>query len=298
MTKHLIISAITIAIIAIVALAMWGTVDPLTQGSRDEILADHSLGDSVPTVVVANDSGDAATDYHEAIEYFIANYNDLRSKTPSTIRVAHLARLLLRASDKAKTTDGFADHYVPVQPSAKPQYYNAPVRIADLLLNRAASKTDAKGKREMLSVWVFGRRLYEHNIRIYPRQAGIGIMQNVSITYSKQYGENDSAAKKMAQWIPKLDELSRDWDEKMKAIHVMHPSIGDLVHIADDDQDKGFRIEALLEMGRVQWMTNGHANLSALHNCMERYAHSDDAQFVAAAHAAEQFSREDVRMIH
>jgi hypothetical protein len=300
MNKHLIITAVTLVVVAIIVVSMWGTVDSTTRGSRDEVLGATTLPSNLPTVDQGAESaaGDSATDYRAAIDFWIANYDALRNK-PDDKSVRKFERYLLSAAEKGKPTFGFADAYMPMEPGAAPEYHKAPDKIAQLII-RGVEKDEpgARVKKKLLALWSFGRRLYEHNLRMVPRQAGLGMMQYVAINAQARFGEADPMVSAMNQWIPHVDKITRQWDEKVKAIYTYNASVGDLVRIAEQDADKTFRVEALLQMGISQWTTNVRANVNAVHGCLEDFAASNDRDLARAARAAKDFTRENVRMLH
>jgi len=298
MSKHLIITAITLFFVVILVVAMWGTVDTATRGSADPLLAEHSLPADLPTVHQPSGGGDAASDYRRAIDLYIEHYDGLRSSDPPKKQVDKLVQLIRSAADKGSCSFGFADQYVPMEPGARSEYKSAPGKIANLILNQAEKMPEQRGKQTMLAVWTFGHRLYDRNLRIIPRQAGLGMMQLTSIYYDTRYGEDAPKAQAMAKWIPHLDKITKAWDEKLKAIYTYNASVGDLVRIAESDHDKSFRVEALLQMGIAQWTTNVRANVSAVKGTLEDHAAGEDADLARAARAAQQFTRENVRMIN
>ena len=301
MSKHLIITAVTLMIVTIIVLTMWGTVDPTTRGSRDEVLSADTLPTNLPAVDQGAMSapGDSASDYRAAIDYWVANYDDLRATTPDPQSVAKLERYILKAAKQGKPTFGFADAYMPMQPGEAPEYHNAPAKIGQLIL-RAVEKDEAESsiKKKLMALWTFGRRLYEYNLRMVPRQAGLGMMQYVAINAQSKFGADDPDVKAMNQWIPHVDKITAAWEEKKKAIYKYNASVGDLVRIVENDGDKTFRVEALLQMGIAQWTTNVRANVNAVQGCLEEFAASKDTDLARAARAAQEFTRENVRMLH
>lgn len=300
MNKHLVITAITLAVVAIIIVSMWGTVDPTTRGSRDELLDAITLPADLPAVDKAAESasGDSASDYRAAIDYWIANYDELKNAKPDDKSVLKLHRHILSAAEKGKPAFGFADAYIPLEPGAAPEWHNAPGKITQYMVRGIKDLPDAKARKVMLSLWTFGRRLYEDNLRIVPRQAGLGMMQYVALNTQARFGAEDPVAAAMNQWIPHVDKITSQWEDKVKAIYTYNASVGDLVRIAENDADKSFRVEALLQMGIAQWTTNVRANINAVHGCLDDFAASGDADLARAARAAKDFTRENVRMLH
>ncbi|MBI1368903.1 MAG: hypothetical protein GC162_09655 [Planctomycetes bacterium] len=298
MNKHLILSVITLLIVVGVIAAFWGGMDQATDGSSDEKLAGTTLPTTLPTVTNPGGEGDAGATYKKAIDFYIEHYDELKGDRPDAALAARAVKMVIVAGHKGQVADGFADAYVPMEPGTVPQYKNAPLHLATLTLRYAEKQPEADGKEAMLAVWTFGHRLFANNNRISPRLTGLGMMQNVAITYARQYGENDPKTAAMAEWVAKIDPITRSWDQKMKTIHTLGASVGDLVRIADMDKDKGFRIEALLVMGISQWTTDGSANVRAIHGTLSKYAEGTDRELSQAARAAQAFTRENVRMMH
>ncbi|MBI1374980.1 MAG: hypothetical protein GC159_19860 [Phycisphaera sp.] len=207
--------------------------------------------------------------------------------------------------DLPQTTDGFLDAMTPMQPMAKADYGDAAELTARVVLDwaRAQANEQAKARRRrgenaMLAVWAMGRRMFDHNVRLAPRRVGLAIAQSAGLTYLKTFGEKGGKSLDMRACVEESQKMSNFWKNKQLGLYALQGSVGDLIRFADQDEDRTFRIEALLQLGLMQWLgRRSRANLSAIEACLNRQIVSSDAQIAEAARIAKEYTREQARAL-
>lgn len=295
MSKHLTISLISAFIIVIGIAVMWRGVDAPTAASRDELLVKMSLPTDLPAMDQRGSSGDATSDYRAAIELYQEHKHDLRRKDPPREIVKQLADHLLAGAQKASVTSGFLDEQLPLEPGARPEYGDAATKVASLALHAVSDADPAEKERVARAAFLYGRRLFDHNVRISPRRAGLVVMATAAMNL-EQMLEGD-AKRQATKWVDAIGDIQMAWEEKLQGMYRMEESAGDLMRIANYDEDLSFRVEALLQLGVAKYLTDSRNNQRAMENVLEDNVESSEPMLVKAAKAATAFTREQVRQV-
>jgi hypothetical protein len=295
MNKQVMIALVSLFVLLVGVAVMWRGVDAATDASRDEVLVRYVLPEGLPAVFTAGASGDATGDYEAAIELHEQHKHDLRGKSPPAEVVGKLRSQLVTAAKKATVAQGFLDQRIPLVPGASTEYGDAPTKIASVVLGNLKGLKEVDQVRAARAVFAFGQRIYEENVRISARRAGLMVMTSAGLTLESllKGAERDA----VTQWINSISKLLDKWDEKLKAIHQMAGNAGDLIRFANRDGDLGFRVEAMLQLGMAQYLTDSGNNRRAIRNALSDNVNSPEPMLAKAATAALNFTREQVRQV-
>jgi hypothetical protein len=295
---HIFITGFTLMVIIAVILWARGDVDPPTLVSSDDALRARKLDTaSLPPVFESKESGDAGALYARALQMYNENRDKLSGRKPDPAVLRELAGTLKSAMDRHDVTNGFADAAVPLEPGGEADYKDAPTRIANLLREDAKSLPKEQAADQLLSIWAMGQRLFMNNVRLAPRRAGLAAMSLAELTYTPLIGSADPHTKAMQSWVPKIEGIVGDWSAKME-VFGSKPNVGDLLRVAELDEDRTFRVEAVLAMGAAKWTNTTTGNLRGIRNSLAAFQAGSDPLLAKAARAAEAMSREQVRQMH
>ena len=195
------------------------------------------------------------------------------------------------------------DRHIPVQIGANPDFDEALEEIFSIALYQAAylyahEQTDA-AKDLTLAVWVMGRRMFEHNTRLYNRNTGLDMMESAgSILFEMSATDPGLDAEAIRAWSVAIDGIRRHWQPKLEMILGIDPPIGDLINIAQNDGDRMFRIEATLRLGIHKHGSIGRGNKRAVRRAIQQALQSDDPVLVEAAKAADAMTLQEKRRLY
>ncbi len=297
---HLILSAFTLLVVFVLVMMAWGSADEATNLSAANVLK-VSKFDGLPDVWHPSSNGDASPLYEEAFDLYASNKDNLNSKggaNPETVQ--KLIDLLVRAKDQGSVTDGFADT-APLEPGAQPSYANAPRSMANLIdlmiVKKVRDKemTPEQAEPIIQAIWAMGQRLFINNLRSFSRESGLSAMH--SAYHASGMIPGTPTAKAMATWIDRLKETESRWMLK-KQLFAYDASVGDLVRLAQLDEDRTFRLEAILQMGVARWTKPTRGNVRAISSALNSAMYGSDPLLAKAAKAANSSTREQVRVLH
>jgi hypothetical protein len=101
----------------------------------------------------------------------------------------------------------------------------------------------------------------------------------------------------MRDYIHGLNEFSEKYEDKM-AIFVKNPfDAGDIWNIANNDEDRAFRVLAVLAMGIVKQTHLAKGNVSYNNSMIEKFLKSEDSIEKSAAEAAKAYTLADFQTV-
>jgi hypothetical protein len=283
---------------------LYGRADSPTRLTNDDGLAAQRLPTELPALSsTTNLNDDAATYYEQAINLYAAQRSALTGTREHDELVAGICELLELAAQAGRVPDGFMDAHIPVKIGAYPDFDDALEEVFTLAIYQSAyrySHKDPDGARDLaLAVWVFGRRMFEHNVRLYNRNTGLDMMESAgSLLYDMSANDPSVDTETLRAWSQAIDEIRRQWQPKLQAILGIDPPIGDLVNIALNDQDRMFRVEATLRLGIHQHSPVGRGNQRAIQDAIQVALRSDDPILAEAARAAEAMTLQEKRRLY
>ena len=282
------------------AVFMYGSPDRPTSMTNAAALAKRTLPVDLPALVKPTGPDDDAGAYYEQAIGLVGEHPDVLTRTREhDDLVDDLCELLLKAADAGRVEDGFMDGHIPVSNGARPDYGEAVELIYEWVLQRSAvvyAKGEKEQSRELaLTVWVFGQRLFEHNVRLYHRNIGLDMMESAGALLFEMAAEDQALDAEVLQgWAVALNDIRRAWQPKLEVMLGVEPHPGDLVNIALNDQDRMFRVEATLKLG-IQRYTVDRSNRRAMNGAIRDAIDSDDALLSESGRAADAVTLEQMR---
>jgi hypothetical protein len=298
-----VITAVTAVMLLGLAVLLYGHADGPTKATGSEALAQQTLPADLPKLVEASDpQADAGPYYEQAIALYAENVDALPKTRKHDELVDGLCDLLLKAAAAGRVEDGFLDNHIPVAIGAQPDYGDAVEQIYENVIVRAAEqymKGDATGARELaLSVWVFGRRLFENNVRLYHRVVGLDMMESAgSILFEMAAKEGGADAEALRAWSAAIKAIRTAWQPKLEIIMGIDPHSGDLVNIALNDRDRTFRVEATLRLGIHRYGAD-RGNRRTMQRVIGAAIAGDDPMIAEAGRAADALTLEEKRRLY
>ncbi len=283
---------------------LYTKADSPTQLTNARGLAMQRLPAELPKLSTpSNPNDDAAIYYEQAIDLY-AQQRNARPKTPEHDKLlTGICELLELAAQAGRVPDGFMDSHIPVKIGVYPDFDDALEEIFTLAIYQSAyrySHKDPDGARDLaLAVWVFGQRMFEHNVRLYNRNTGLDMMESAgSLLYDMSTNDPTLDTGALHAWSQAIDQIRRHWQPKLEAIMGINPPIGDLLNIALNDQDRMFRIEATLRLGIHKHSPVGQGNLRAIQDTIQSALQSDDPILAEAAKAADAMTLQQKRKLY
>ncbi len=312
-SSHVIFIVAGALLLGAAAYTLIGQADAPTSLTDTQGLKAQLLPKDLPAMSEPDDSGkpggpgepqvDAAVYYERAISL----YDKQRGALPNTREhdelVAELCKLLIQAAQTRRVEAGFMDRHLPVQIGAEPDFADAVEAIYELAIYQSAYRhthQDPQGARELaLAVWVFGRRMFEDNVRLYNRVVGLDMMESAgSMLYEIATDDPRLDGDALHAWSEAINTIRQHWQPKLEVVMGLNPPIGDLINIALNDGDRMFRIEATLRLGIHQHGSIGRGNRRAIQNAIQSAMQSDDPTLAQAGRAAEALTLKQKRRLY
>lgn len=299
------------AIILVIVLLLAGVVftqsyfdsDPPTSASNDSKLVAVTLPTDLPPMVADTGSGDSTRLYNKAIDLYTAKADFLKTDPPPQRLIDDLTETILDAGKRGAPDHGWADDHVGLQPGKQPDWYSAPMEIAEIIFDHEIrskvtagkySGSKARARKLIDAVFLFGKRMYETSDRVLIRRDGLDVM-------SKAMGMREMALndKDAGPWREAIYQVRAKWEAKLKAIYTLDASVADLIRFATLDKDPSFQIEAILQLGIAQWTKKSMGNQRVIDNAFADLQKSKNSMVAQAAKAAAAMEkRGDVHKAH
>ncbi len=290
----------------VAAVLMYGVAEGPTSVTNPEALAQRVLPVDLPALVVRDDPGgdpgDAGVYYERAIALFAEHPGVLTKTREHDGLVDGLCELLLRAAEAGRIESGFMDGHIPVRIGALPDYGEALESIYEWVLYRSAylyTHDEPERARNMaLAVWVFGRRMFEDNVRLYNRNTGLDMMESAGGLLFEMSVEDPALDSETLQaWSVALNDIRRAWQPKLELMLGTDPHPGDLVNIALHDRDRMFRVEATLKLGIHRYGAD-RGNRRAMNRAIQTAIASEYSMLAEAGRAADALTLEQKRRLY
>ncbi len=178
-----VISAVAVLAVLVALTLEYGGADAPTAVTTAGALRVQTLSADLPVLFTPSDPrADAAPIYDLAIALYAEHRGALPKTREHDELVTALADLLMQAADAGRVEHGFMDRHIPVKIGAEPDFADSVEAIYELAIYESAyrySHGDAEGARDLaLAVWVFGRRMFKENVRLYNRVVGMDMMES------------------------------------------------------------------------------------------------------------------------
>lgn len=305
MKLGIIISVVLLIVLGLLGfVAFRGVADGSSNATASEMLVKMDLPSDLPPLFISSvPNGNAARTYDKAIELYVDHRREFNSEMPRVDLINTLVSLLIDAVQHERVNQGFLDKHVPVQPGATPDFDDALESIPGIVLARADEMyQDGNAARAVLAaraVWAFGQRAFQNNTRLYIRIQGLAIMLDAGDKLFQWTSEvGDRGAKNVREWMAVAHEIDQRWRGKYELIARLKPRVGDLLNIAQNDEDPSFRIAAILKLGLTKFHPGGRGNMRMITATIEDAKGDSNALIVQAGIAAAGLTRDQMRKIN
>lgn len=300
MKIDIIISLVLVLLVGgIVFLALNTPPDGPSSKTSQTQLALQTLPADLPEVFAPapQGQGNAGELYEKLAAYYTANARQIEGRNPPQRMIDSLTQQVIAAADTPYEKQDFLDDQYPPEPGASPAFGGALETIPMLVLRDALdSKNNARIDRASRAVWIMGQRAFEKGNHLYIRRQGLNMMQFALSAKQQAIPADDADAKAaVAAWSSAISAIVSNWDSKMQIIWSVKQHKGDLLNIAQNDQDPTFRVAATAWLGVAKFNPGNRGNEKAIARLIESSKESDDADIARAAQAADAFTREDLR---
>lgn len=318
MLKIILPSSAAIAIIVTVILIMMNrtSVDPATAATSDANLQKQTLPSNLPQLAfVPERSGSGGASFDKLLEQtqaagrYIGQGGFAEESRAESVK---LYQVMVELAASMPLEAGFADQKIG------PRDLNDPELKKDLTLITNALKlhTDVMIEQRKYdeaaeaagACFALGKELFENNTRLRPRQAGLMMMRVSLATWLRiaksqsefgqitadEFGKIKTAAQ---PWLDAIRVIETVWDQKLKSIDIPDPSVGDLIRVAQKDQDLSFRVFAVRRLGLARFEHGDASNKKAINDAISAAKSSDDAMVRSAAETAEKLTIEQFRQV-
>lgn len=291
---------IVVIIVVVTLLALRGRVDPPTRVTAPDQLVRNELPRDLPAMFVPSNPGEAANAlYEQALSFFNEHQRELGGQKPGERVVEELSDKLIAAMEAGKVEEGLLDNHIPLKPAGVPSYGTFLGDTQKAVLDRAAVNWGEGRKdravKQALAVWALGERMLRHSVRMRNRVAGLELMQRGGIALYNWSDDPVAKGVPIEKWVDPLRDFERRWRDKLKVVMAIRPHLGDLINVAAHDQDRSYRVEAVLALGYAKFAAGHRGNLNAIHRLLKSLETSDDKLLAGAARAATDFTREELR---
>lgn len=306
----------TIGTAAIVALILLNRPqgDAPTAATSDENLQQQVLPAGLaklefepPRSDSANTSFDKLLEQAQAASRFIGQGGFAAESRAEAGKVCNVMKSLAQSMPLEK---GFADQHIGPRDLNDPDMkQQLTIALSSLKLHVdqliEARQYDAAAEAAG-AYFVVGHNMFEHNTHLRPRQAGLMMMRIALTTWmralrSQQESGGLSAAdhdktKAAAQpWFDAIREIETAWDIKLKSIDIPDPNVGDLIRVAEKDQDLSFRVFAVRRLGLARFEHGDSSNTEAIEKAIASAKSSSDPMIRSSAETAEKLTIEQFR---
>ena len=295
---------IVLAVLLTAAAVLWyGQADGPTSLTNPAALKQQIFSPDLPVIAEPGDPDvDAGELYEQAISLCVEHENVLTHTPEHDALVDQLCEILLQATLAGHVEDGFLDHHAPIELGGLPDYGPAIEHLHIWILGRITqlhSQNEPERARDLaLALWVLGRRMFEHNTGLYPRNTGLILMgSSDALLYARSMVDTMLDTDTLRAWAQAIDDIQFAWQPKLELILGTNPHPGDLVNIALNDEDRMFRVEATLRLGLHRYGVD-RGNRRAMQRAIDEAKASDDPLLAEAGRAADAFTRDDRRRFY
>lgn len=295
---------IVLVLAAVLFFTTQGVADLPTGATRGDKLEKVSLPPGLPRIV---EPGDPTIEASRAYDKVFALYTERRKdfdRDPVPPMLAdQLTGLVIDALPAGKFSEGFIDEFVPVNLLDEIEFREALEVVAEVVGKRVSTAIE-KGDipyaaKASYGLWAMGQRLFEHTVRMHNRRNGLIMMKTAGAklaTIADKLPERPKLGAELGEWATALQKIEAAWNDKLKIILVPEtPSVADLAHIARDDKDPSFRVEAMLYLGVAKFNPKSPANKRMVLKTIKDGMSDPDPLIAKAATAADAMTKEEMR---
>ena len=156
-----------------------------------------------------------------------------------------------------------------------------------------------------LSYLALGEQVYNKNIRLRSRRAGLGMMRSalsqMGPINTARYKDGEIEKEEMHQlnakvkaWMDAIADFETPWKAKLKSIDsVANVNTADIIRVANEDRDLTFRIYGTLRLGYALYERGDPGNQQAIKEAIEALKSDSEPLVAKAAAEAESIKRDE-----
>ena len=296
------IGAVLVMLIAL-AVSLTGYPDPPTSATGPQRLAKIDFPADLPAMFVPDAADtDAATLYEQALLTYDNRRSAFEQGRITGSQVEAMGDTLVEAMHAGKVRHGFLDQYIPLEVGGEPTNRDALEAVAVQVLDHSIGRYERGETAEAIdatrAVFVLGLRAFTHNDLLYPRYTGLRIMNTAGQQLYNWAGDESVDADRLVRWAEALDAVQNAWEPKVQIVMAVRPHIGDLLNLAQHDEDLTFRIAAIHRLGIIKFAPRHRGNRRAIGRALDQAMEDENPLISNAAHAANALTRDEMRRLH
>jgi hypothetical protein len=293
--------ALVLVFVIVIVSAVRGKVDGPTAATTRGQLAIRTIPADLSKVHKPTSDASANEAYRAALDYFVSHREALVAEPPPKAQVLKLTELFITAMNAGSLSTPFLDDLLPmglIEASDSPT--NAALQWAPTLVLQGSEHFDedkkpAKAREAALAVFVLGHRAFTHSTRLDIRHVSLFAMKEAGNRLFAMTKPNDPIRAEIEAFAGPLAQVDLQWNEKLKIVKNPKPHAGDLIHIAENDQDRSFRVAATRWLGVAKFNAGTKGNERGIREAIARAKSGSDPELKAAAEAAERFTAAELR---
>jgi hypothetical protein len=307
---------IVIVVVAMLVLGRGKSVGAPTDETAPAVLQKIELKGDIAKLVTpppAEDSGAAAL--YEAAVKEVAAIGDafipeLKAQ-PEPSKVAKFKSIIDKMEAAADKGLGESllnfEASMPITPGAewkiRDTLYGMGQLTAKHAMSARADKNQEAAEKSARATLIWGQRLFNNGAFVAYKSAGLGAYSEGLAAFEAHYSERffpDAGKAAAAKELYDAYRASTEaWNKKEKLVRRISPlsKPGDLWNLAENDQDRAWRLDGLMWLGVAKWTEASGAQRSKIQTYLEQKSASPDPLIAMRAKQAAALTREDVRTL-
>lgn len=240
-------------------------------------------------------NGDAL--WHKALGHFDGHAQTLTSLPVPESAAKAWADLIAAAAEAGQVSERFLDQDTPLRAAAMGKHCDALQHAPVVVLTYGQTLFDQGKKEQAISlareIWALGYHTYTRNLRLRERFLGLWCLANASDAL-KSWLEGDEAVD-MEKMDRQINDANKRFEGKFKLLMTVDPNRGDVIRLANHDEDPSFRAEAMLKLGVLKFNPGNKANEKLMMQTFAAGKADKNPHVAAAAAAAEALTLEEMK---
>ncbi len=293
-------AAVVILFVMLLALNRGPKPTPPTADTSAEMLKLQAVPADAPSLFTParpQENGDEA--FRRALEFYDSHAATLSKGEVDDTLAEQWGRLFIEAAKAGQVSEGFLDKESAMTAAARGPYSGALVDAPRVVLSRAQTLYDkgeqAKAIDMARAMWALGLHGYTRSHRANERFLSLWCMEMAHDALNDWLPKDGPDAQALAYWGERIRTMNRSFKRKYEILMMVSPNIGDIIRMANDDEDPTFRMEATLKLGVLQFNPKTKSNLKLMEQTFADNRKDASPRVVKAAEAAQAMTIEQVR---
>jgi len=278
-----------------------------------------------------SEPGNAADDYEKAVRACTLNWTTIEASGDAKIQDSAANAADLWSDPAMKACKEIAEHvaagarkksmqysflYTPKQLKVRyhlrhaEQLYKVSVAVHLLYQIRLARKEYPEADKLLKDLFALGNHMLTEHALAQVEVEGAYLLTVVMERFQQLYGQWDEAHKlllpRIKEYQVSLGKVSENFRRKRQMLwddipgtdpDTHQPTLlaGDVFNEAENDQDRAWRVQAILALGPLKFRASSWADRKKTRELLDRFLMSKDEVICAAAKAADELTREQFR---